>query len=161
MPWTEEQVKDHNERVAKAEALARRHARDLDIKPHLGCTLKEWNESQERRAEAEAAALRFAQAASRRSVSDPQLELDKAKALVRPIPRETSRLDKTVVRFVGRRTRLLDPDNFAGSVKDLLDGLQEAGLIHGDSLADITLITEQEKVAHVRDEETIIEITYP
>ena len=65
------------------------------------------------------------------------------------------------VRFVGRRVRPLDPDNFAGSVKDALDGLRHVGLIDGDEPWRIVLETEQEKVRHREEEETVIIITYP
>ena len=66
---------------------------------------------------------------------------------------------RIAVRFVGRRVKPLDPDNFAGSVKDLLDGLRHAGLIPGDEPWRIRLETEQVKVAHFHEEATEITIT--
>jgi hypothetical protein len=84
-----------------------------------------------------------------------------APALEPPTQGAAPGLGKVVVRFVGRRTHLLDPDNYAASVKDLLDGLSHAQLIPGDSPEQIVLITEQEKVRHLKDEMTIIEVEYP
>jgi hypothetical protein len=74
-----------------------------------------------------------------------------AQGAVQGIPRLT-------VRFTGHRVRPLDPDNFAGSCKDLLDGLRHAGLIPGDEPWRIKLETEQVKESHFKDEKTIIEI---
>jgi len=70
-------------------------------------------------------------------------------------------LHRTIVRFVGYRVRPLDPDNFAGSVKDLLDGCRHAGLIHGDEPWRIILETEQIKVRKFSEEKTEITITTP
>lgn len=92
---------------------------------------------------------------------DPQPKRDQAKPLVKAIPRETESLPRIVVRFIGRRVQPLDPDNFAGSVKDLLDGLRHAGLIPEDGYQDVRLITEQERVRSFGEEETLIEITWP
>lgn len=61
------------------------------------------------------------------------------------------------VRFVLFRNRLLDPDNAAGSVKDLLDGLRRAALIPEDDWHTITLQVEQVKCAK-KDERTEVEI---
>ncbi len=65
------------------------------------------------------------------------------------------------VRFVGYRIRPLDPDNFAASVKDLLDGIRHSGLISGDDPTRIRLETEQVKVKHKFLERTEIEIHFP
>ena len=66
---------------------------------------------------------------------------------------------RPLVRFVGFRVQPLDPDNFAGSVKDLIDGLRYAGLILGDEPWRIRLQTEQVRVAHFSEERTEIELT--
>ena len=63
-----------------------------------------------------------------------------------------------LVRFTLRRVKLLDIDAKYGSIKDLLDGLQYAGLIHGDREGEIRLEVNQQKVAHYKDEKTIIEV---
>ena len=54
------------------------------------------------------------------------------------------------------RVSLLDVDAKWGSVKDVLDGLQYAGLIHGDREEEIRLEVTQKKVAHFKEEETVI-----
>lgn len=72
--------------------------------------------------------------------------------------REIQGLPRTLVRFVGYRCRPLDPDNFAGGCKDLLDGLRHAGLIPGDEPWKITFETAQVKVAHRTQERTEITI---
>lgn len=65
-----------------------------------------------------------------------------------------------VVRFTLCRQKLLDVDAKYASVKDLLDGLAYAGLIHGDKEGQIRLEVEQLKV-HKKQERTEIEIIYP
>jgi hypothetical protein len=67
-------------------------------------------------------------------------------------------LRRARVRFTGFRCRPLDPDNFAGGCKDLLDGLRHSGLIPGDEPWKIIFETEQKKVRHRKDEKTVIEI---
>jgi hypothetical protein len=68
---------------------------------------------------------------------------------------------RITVRFTGFRVRPLDPDNFAGSVKDLLDGLRRADLIPGDEWRQIRLETEQVKIGSKDSERTEIELIYP
>jgi hypothetical protein len=65
---------------------------------------------------------------------------------------------RTVVSFTGYRVRPLDPDGFAGSIKDLLDGCRRAGLIVDDSFWHVRLITDQVKVKSFKQEKTVIEI---
>lgn len=65
-----------------------------------------------------------------------------------------------LVSFTLCRVRLLDVDAKWGSVKDLLDGLQYAGLIHGDKEGQVRLAVWQEKVASFKDEKTVIEIEW-
>lgn len=94
-------------------------------------------------------------------IPDAQPERHEAAALGRAEPGKAQGMERTCIRFVGRRVRPLDPDNFAASVKDLLDGLRHAGAITGDEPWRIILETEQEKVSSYKDEETLITITYP
>jgi hypothetical protein len=94
-------------------------------------------------------------------LQDPEPQRDEAKPLGEAAQGKAESLQRVTVRFVGRRVRPLDPDNFAGSVKDLLDGLRHAGLLLGDEPWRIKLETEQVKVKSYKDEKTIIEITYP
>lgn len=63
-----------------------------------------------------------------------------------------------LVRFTLCRVQLLDVDSKYGSVADLLDGLQYAGLVCGDREGQIILEVNQEKVKLKSDECTIIEI---
>ena len=81
-------------------------------------------------------------------------------ALVSAVQGETKSLQRTRVRFTGHRVRPLDPDNFAGSVKDLLDGLKHAGLIPGDEPWRIILETEQVRVRTFAEEKTVIELEF-
>jgi hypothetical protein len=95
-----------------------------------------------------------------RLVSDSGVEQDQKAALGRAKERKTEGMGGTRIRFTGYRVRPLDPDNFAGSVKDLLDGLRHAGVIEGDEWWRITLETTQKQVEHYNQERTLIEITY-
>jgi hypothetical protein len=94
-----------------------------------------------------------------RQVSDPKSKPDKAPALGKAIQGKAESVRRVTVRFVGYRVRPLDPDNFAGSVKDLLDGLRHAALIDGDEPWRLKLETEQVKVSSYAQEKTEIIIT--
>lgn len=91
-------------------------------------------------------------------VSDSKPEHHQTPALGSAVEGKKESIQRITVRFLGYRVRPLDPDNFAGSVKDLLDGLRHAGIIHGDEAWRIKLETEQVKVDHYEEEETVIEI---
>lgn len=91
-------------------------------------------------------------------IPDTKPEHHQTPALGQAIPGETKSVQRARVRFIGYRVTPLDPDNFAGSVKDLLDGLRHAKIIHGDEHWRIKLETEQVKVAHYHEEKTVIEI---
>jgi hypothetical protein len=69
--------------------------------------------------------------------------------------------DRARVRFTGYRVRPLDPDNFAGSVKALLDGCRYAGLIDGDEPWKIILETDQVRVRTFAEEKTVIVLDLP
>lgn len=94
-------------------------------------------------------------------IQNPKPKPDKTPALDATVQRETQGAHRVVVRFTGFRVRPLDPDNFAGSVKDLLDGIRHAHLIQGDEAWRIKLETEQEKVSSYKEERTEIRITWP
>lgn len=96
-----------------------------------------------------------------RKISHAEPEPEQGGTLVQAPQGKAAGIPRIVVRFTGHRVRPLDPDNFAGSVKDLLDGLRHARLLPGDEAWRIKLETEQEKVAHFKDEKTVIEIEYP
>lgn len=99
--------------------------------------------------------------ADSRQVPDAKPERDKAPTLDRAVPREGKGVERIRVRFIGYRARPLDPDNFAGSIKNLLDGLRASKLIPDDSPEFITLETEQVKVKSYKEECTVIEIWKP
>jgi len=93
-------------------------------------------------------------------VPNAQPERHQAPALGRPVQGKEESLRRTTVRFTFHRVRPLDPDNAAGSCKDLLDGLRHAALIPGDEPWRIRLETEQEKVQSYKQEKTVIEVIY-
>lgn len=79
-------------------------------------------------------------------------------ALGSTVSGEAPSMERITVRFTGYRVRPLDPDNFAGSTKALLDGLRHAKLIHGDENWRIILETAQVRVKSFKEECTVIEI---
>jgi hypothetical protein len=93
-------------------------------------------------------------------LQSPVPERDETPALGGSVQGKKGSPNRTVVRFIGFRVRPLDPDNFAGGCKDLLDGLRHAQLLHGDEPWRIDFQTRQEKVSHRNEEKTIIEIEY-
>lgn len=95
-----------------------------------------------------------------RSYSSSQSEHAEVGALVKEPQGIKESKDRTHVRFKIRRRRLLDPDNAYASIKDLLDGIRDAGLILDDSAERITLAVDQEKIGKDEEEQTIIEIEY-
>lgn len=99
--------------------------------------------------------------AANSEVSHAEPERDKGPALGRAVPGKKESMERITVRFIGYRVRPLDPDNFSGSVKDLLDGLRHCKLLPGDEPWQIKLETEQEKVGSYSEERTEILITYP
>ena len=60
--------------------------------------------------------------------------------------------------ITGFRRRLLDPDNFAGGCKYLIDGLRYSQLLHDDTQEQVSLTFQQVKVQTKQEEETLIEI---
>lgn len=89
---------------------------------------------------------------------NPKPEPHKKNALDSAVSGKEESMVRVGVRFVGFRVRPLDPDNFAASCKDLLDGLRHAQLIPGDEPWRIKLETEQVKVSSYKQEKTVIEI---
>ncbi len=69
--------------------------------------------------------------------------------------------ERIVLRITGYRVRPLDPDNFAGGTKQIIDQLRYCGLIAGDEPWRVKLEADQVKVAHYADERTELEIVYP
>lgn len=101
----------------------------------------------------------FLRANSDSPVPDSKPQPDQASTLVSPISGEAKSVLRATVCFTLFRVKLLDPDNAAGSVKDLLDGLRHAGLISGDEWHRIKLEVEQIKVSHYSEEKTVIRVT--
>lgn len=91
-------------------------------------------------------------------LQSPEPECHQAPALGAAVQGKAKGDDRVIVRFIGYRVRLLDPDNFAGGTKDVLDGLRHAGLIPGDEPDKIVFVTEQRKVKHRGEERTEIEL---
>ncbi len=93
-------------------------------------------------------------------IQDSEPQPHKTPALGTTVQGKTQGLERTRVCFIGYRVKPLDPDNFAGSVKDLLDGLRHSGLIHGDEVWRIAFETRQEKVKSYAEEKTVIELEF-
>lgn len=96
---------------------------------------------------------------TRSQIQDAKPKRHKTPALGRAISREAKSTPRIAVCFIGYRVRPLDPDNFAGSVKDLLDGLRHSQIIPGDEPWKIRFQTEQVKVNHYKEEKTVIQVT--
>lgn len=92
-----------------------------------------------------------------RSLSHTQPQRNEAPALGGPVEGEAQGMGRIGVRFTLYRQRLLDPDNAAGSVKDLLDGLRRAALIPEDDWHTIALQVEQVKCKRA-EERTVVEV---
>ena len=120
---------------------------------HSGISASAWNP----RIQAQIASALYGHKTSR-EVPNPQPQHHEAPTLGVTAKGEKEGVRRVTVRFTGYRVRPLDPDNFAGSVKDLLDGLRHAGLLRGDEPWRIKLETEQVKVGSFADEETVIEV---
>lgn len=73
-------------------------------------------------------------------------------------PRKEESSRHYVIRITGFRKRILDPDNFSGGCKYVIDGLRYAGLIPDDTPEAIILETGQVKVKEAGDERTEIVI---
>ena len=97
-------------------------------------------------------------ARNRGQLPNDKFKHNKASTLGSANEGKTQSIQRVRVRFVGYRVRPLDPDNFAGSVKDCLDFLRHAHLIDGDEPWRITLETEQVKVKTFKEEKLLIKI---
>jgi hypothetical protein len=93
-----------------------------------------------------------------RKISDSKPKRKHEEPLGGSVQRKEKSMGRVIVSFTGYRVRPLDPDNFSGSVKNLLDGLRHAGLILGDEPTKIKLVTDQVKVSHYEEEKTVIEL---
>lgn len=91
-----------------------------------------------------------------RQIPAQEPERRTSNTLGQDLSRDSQSQASTFVCFVFRRTRLLDVDAVSGSGKDLLDGLQDAGFISGDSEDQIGFEAIQQKVGKRKDEGTFI-----
>lgn len=98
---------------------------------------------------------------TRPALPDPKPKHYEATALDRAVPGKKEGMERITLRYRLFRVRPLDYENFAGSTKDLTDGLCRIGLLPGDDPTKVIIITEQERVEHYRDERTEIEIIWP
>ena len=85
-------------------------------------------------------------------------QCERSQALAADCEGEAQGTGLPLVRFTLARKKLLDVDAKYASVKDLLDGLAYAGIIHGDKEGQINLEVEQRKVAKGEAETTTIEV---
>lgn len=97
----------------------------------------------------------------KRGLRDPKSKCVAKNSLGGTTKGKEKSLERVIVCFKGYRTRPLDADNFAGSVKHLLDGLRAAGIIDDDDPTTIELRTEQVKVKHRHEQKTVITLYYP
>lgn len=67
---------------------------------------------------------------------------------------------RTILCYTSYRQRLLDPDNLAGGTKFLTDALRYSGAIRDDTENQVDLRFAQKKVAHKKEQKTLIELTY-
>jgi hypothetical protein len=85
---------------------------------------------------------------------DPVKPLDQPSQTQKP---SKTRVDLCITRVA---TKLQDFDNFVGGTKPLTDQLRYLHLIPDDDPASINASYNQQKCKHLKDEKTIIEITY-
>lgn len=95
------------------------------------------------------------------TLPDTKPKRDKKAAFPSTSEGEAPSVRRIVIRITGYRVNPLDPDNFAGSCKDIIDGLKHAGLIYGDEWDKIKFEPDQRRVPHFRQEKTVVEIIYP
>lgn len=98
---------------------------------------------------------------SNRPLPTPEPERRTPDALDRVAQEKTGGQACPFVRFTFYRVRLLDVDARAHGAKDLLDGLEDAGLIPGDAEGQINFEAVQTKVHYRKDERTEIELILP
>ena len=104
------------------------------------------------------AAMAHYEANHQRKIQDSEPQHHQTPALGRPDEGKKEGVGVTRISFTLFRVRPLDPDNAAGSCKDLLDGCVHAGLLFDDAPWLIIFETKQEKVKSYAEERTVIEI---
>jgi hypothetical protein len=101
----------------------------------------------------------------RAGIQKPKSKPDSPNALVEATWRNSASNEGSHTRIrvsiEGQRVSCLDPDNYTGGLKALIDCLQQCGLIPSDSFEAIRLETSQTHVTSPGQERTIVEIEYP
>lgn len=93
-------------------------------------------------------------------VLDSKPQLDPVKSLVPPPQTQTKGKTRVDICITRVSSKLQDFDNFVGGTKCLTDQLRYAGIIPDDDPASINASYNQQKCKHLKDEKTIVEITY-
>lgn len=95
-----------------------------------------------------------------REIHAAQPEQRTPDALDSVVQGKTEGQGSVTVQFTFCRVRLVDVDAIASGAKDLLDGLQNAALIPGDSPGQIVFSASQKKVGSKSQEGVAIQIDY-
>jgi hypothetical protein len=93
-------------------------------------------------------------------VLDPVPKLDPLIPLVKTPQAQTKGKTRVTLHIQRISVKLQDYDNYVGGTKPLTDQLRYAGLISDDDPESISASYTQQKCKHLKDEKTIIEITY-
>lgn len=96
---------------------------------------------------------------------DPNVALEPPTSRTQPLVEDSGRQPRIRIIIRGCRLRFLDPDNFVGSCKALVDGLCRAGLASDDSAkaiaaGEVQFVYEQQLVTAWTKECTEIELIW-
>lgn len=95
-----------------------------------------------------------------RKLLDPIPQQNPFIPLVKTPQTQTKGKTRVDLRIERVSTKLQDFDNFVGGTKPLTDQLRYFGLIPDDNPASINATYTQQKCKHLKDEKTIVQITY-
>jgi hypothetical protein len=100
-----------------------------------------------------------------KGIQNPVIKPDTALALGKAIQQPATHMDdpneRIRIHVTGLRVRPIDPDNFAGGCKALIDGIVASGIIARDNWQTIEVSFSQEKVSTWLREGTLVEIEFP
>ena len=91
---------------------------------------------------------------------NPVTQHDPIEPLVKTPQAQTKGKARIDIHIQRVSTKLQDFDNFVGGTKCLTDQLRYSGLIHDDDPESISASYTQQKCKHLKDEKTIVQITY-
>ena len=91
---------------------------------------------------------------------DPITKHDPVLPLVKTPQAQTKGKTRVTLHIQRISTKLQDFDNYVGGTKPLTDQLRYAGLISDDDPESISANYTQQKCKHLKDEKTIVQITY-